>query len=316
MEFKVKIGDKCKIPKTKQGSSSFHSSVINLTKQKGQDFLYYNGINEDGIHLLNEYYTPTRLTGDFFAEHEIELYEEKQETMKNLLETEFVIENCTLSQRLAIKAYCDEKKIKYWSENTFTNEQAPCIHWDLEEFLCGITGGNKNVITFSELIQFLDKYQPEPEFKVGDHIKLLKVVDGRKVGDIVCITSIQADDSYNNMKDVSVKAKGWINYNANNLDKGGFRWGGNGYYSGDHFRHATPEEIKKWKEENEIKLPKIGSYSGEHSTTKLKWGCTTISIATIKELLSLSLQGITLNGYVLDNEKVQQIKKFIEHNKL
>lgn len=81
-------------------------------------------------------------------------------------------------------------------------------------------------------------------------------------------------------------------------------------------RHATPEEIKKWKEENEIKLPKIGSYSGEHSFTNLKWGCTTISIVTVKELLSLSLQGITLNGYVLDNEKVQQIKKFIEHNKL
>jgi len=178
MEFKVKIGDKCKIPKTKQGSSSFHSSVINLTKQKGQDFLYYNGINEDGIHLLNEYYTPTRLTGDFFAEHEIELYEEKQETMKNLLETEFVIENCTLSQRLAIKAYCDEKKIKYWSENTFTNEQASFIHWDLEEFLCGITTGNKNVITFSELIQFLDNYQPEPEFKIGDTVVFTGHNDG------------------------------------------------------------------------------------------------------------------------------------------
>ena len=32
--------------------------------------------------------------------------------MKNLLETEFVIENCSLGQRAAIKHYCEEKGIK------------------------------------------------------------------------------------------------------------------------------------------------------------------------------------------------------------
>jgi hypothetical protein len=92
--------------------------------------------------------------------------------------------------------------------------------------------------------------------------------------------------------------------------------GGSGSNNKCGFRHATPEEIKKWKEENEVKLPRIGSYSGEHSSTNLKWGCTIISIATIKELLDAGLDHITIKGnHILDSE-VKQIKKFIEHNKL
>jgi len=310
MEFKT--GDKVKVRDT-ENVRGFNKRAIGhefvLTDESAKELNHGNSTPADPNNTHRVNYLPTDL--------------EIITTMKNLLETEFVIENCTLSQRLAIKAYCDEKRITYVDLEVPSYKTLTFSDGKFKGFINSVV--QRDVITFSELIQFLDNYQPEPEFKVGDHIKLLKVVDGRKVGDIVCITSIQADDSYNNMKDVSVKAKGWINYNANNLDKGGFRWGGNGYYSGDHFRHATPEEIKKWKKENEIKLPKIDGNEGvveivvnPHSASdvNLKWGCTTISISTVKELIKVGVNHITLKNLHVVESEIQQIKKFIEHNKL
>mgnify|MGYP003425269448 FL=1 len=215
--------------------------------------------------------------------------------MKNLLETEFVIENCTLSQRLAIKAYCDEKQIKMY-ENSFTSDSCknyPNLRFDKSHFV-RTANLNAKIATFSELIQFLDKYQPEPEFKVGDFVYF----EGKhhQAGPYLLKEKISDgafEDSNNETRDIK-ESRG-------------------------AYRHATPEEIKKWKEENETKLPRIadevGIYNSKNKT--LRWGCTEISISTVKELLELKLTHINFDdGREADYKQIQQIKKFIEHNKL
>ena len=224
--------------------------------------------------------------------------------MKNLLETEFVIENCTLSQRLAIKAYCDEKKIKYFSKETFTHKTDNFIHWDLEEFLSASVGLNKKPISFSELIQFLDQYQPEPEFKVGDFVYF----DGKhhQAGPYLLkekISDGQFKDSNNETRDIK-KSKG-------------------------AYRHATPEEIKKWKEENEIKLPEINGFKGKANKEFIVYGdnCAKLKISWFKNIGDVSsflnigenrtIRSIKLNSDVeITIAHIEQIKKFIEHNKL
>lgn len=310
MEFKIKMGDKCKIPKTKSVESRYEeSAAIKEARLRKQDFLYYTGFSRTSQnHMLWYEFDPNHKTGDHFLEHEIELYEEKQETMKNLLETEFVIENCTLSQRLAIKAYCDEKKIRIY-EGSFSLRSCksfPNLRFDKTRFV-GTTNLNAKVITFSELIRFLDQYQPEPEFKVGDFVLLKDNAGGyggydmisKQIVKILEITNIESKRKYirfifNDESNTTIVEK---------IE-----------------RHATSEEIKKWKEENEIKLPRINGYDGLLYSiginTMLKWGCTEISISTVKELLNAGVDHITIKGnHVLDFE-IKQIKKFIEHNKL
>ena len=246
----------------------------------------------------------TEITFDQFKKHILK----ESTTMKNLLETEFVIENCSLGQRAAIKHYCEEKGIKQlnletpkFNVVTFSNRQFKC-------FLTSSVPHNK--ITFSELIQFLDKYQPEPEFKVGDF--LITIEDSGNAtssksykksyyGKEVVLEIEKFEDSSNGL--LAVCKNGYVVY----LE----------YMPIKFVRHATLEEIERWKEENEIKLPRIDACSGEHSTTKLKWGCTTISIATVKELLKLKLTHINFeDGREADYKQIQQIKKFIEHNNL
>lgn len=292
MEFKIKIGDKCKIPKTKSvGESIEESFTMQKAKKLNQDFLFYVGKSKQSQnHML--YFEQNSESGDYFAEHEIELYEEKQETMKNLLETEFVIENCTLSQRLAIKAYCDEKKITYVDLEVPSYKTLTFSDGKFKGFINSVVQRNK--ITFSELIQFLDKYQPEPEFKVGDFVYF----EGKyhQAGPYLLKEKISDgafEDSNNETRDIK-ESRG-------------------------AYRHATPEEIKKWKEENETKLPRIadevGIYNSKNKT--LRWGCTEISISTVKELLELKLTHINFDdGREADYKQIQQIKKFIEHNKL
>jgi len=252
----------------------------------------------------------TEITFDQFKKHILK----ESTTMKNLLETEFVIENCTLSQRLAIKAYCDEKNIKYASKYTFEDKVFDALVWDKTEFLNYETGrkDKRNRVTFSELIQFLDKYKPEPEFKVGDHIFFLKEFDDSEIGTIGCITKI-GEDHYEE------PTKGWISYKRENHQYacGGFRWEGNGYFVGEHFRHATPEEIERWKEENEIKLPRIDGNDGQAGNIGyLKWGCTKISVSTIKELIEAGINHLTIKNCHITQIEISQIKKFIEFNKL
>jgi len=384
MGFKIKIGDKCKIPKTKNVGERYDESyAIRKAKELNQDFLYYTGKSKGGDHRLYHIYDENDLTGDYFLEHEIELYEEEfpekwcvlrnqdnfeilnkwankkhgscytegterfiycdtktgetmilngyteitfdqfkkhilkeSTTMKNLLETEFVIENCTLSQRLAIKAYCDEKKIKYWSENTCTNDKQNDIYWDREEFLSSKGSTNCDKITFSELIQFLDKYQPEPEFKVGDFVLLKDNAGGyggydmisKQIVKILEITNIESKRKYirfifNGESNTTIVEK---------IE-----------------RHATPEEIKKWKEENEIKLPRINQYDGKVDRDFIIYGnnCAKLKISWFKNIGNVdsflnigenrTIRSIKLNSDVeITIAHIEQIKKFIEHNKL
>jgi len=249
---------------------------------------YTNAYNKGYVYYEEKPEGVLEITFDQFKKHILK----ESTTMKNLLKTEFVIENCTLSQRLAIKAYCDEKKIRIYEDsfNLRSCKSYPNLRFDKTHFV-DTTNLNAKIITFSELIQFLDQYQPEPEFKVGDFIYYDG--DSHKAGPYLLKEKISDGvfkDSNNGTRSIK-ESKG-------------------------AYRHATPEEIKKWKEENEIKLPKIDCYSGEHSTTNLKWGCTIISISTIKELLELGLDHITIKGYHIVDSEIEKIRKFIEHNKL
>jgi len=243
----------------------------------------------------------------------------KEGTMKNLLETEFVIENCTLSQRLAIKAYCDEKKIKYASRYTFENTVFDALVWNKTEFLNCESGrrDERDRVTFSELIQFLDEYQPEHEFKVGDAVVFTGknggiVTEYWTVGKVGIISSIMSNHFVFENKD---------NFNCFST--------GSGSNARESFRLATPEEIKKWKEENEIKLPKINQYDGKVNGEFIVYGnnCANLKISWFKNIGDLSsfvnigenrtVISIKLNSDVeITMSHIEQIKKFIEHNKL
>jgi hypothetical protein len=271
---------------------------------KESDF-NYNYLKSDHCFAHRSIKNPSKeypeITLEQFKKHILK----ESTTMKNLLETEFVIENCTLSQRLAIKAYCDEKKIEYVV--TLLEMCSKNVFWNKKMFLQTSTL-EYTKITFSELIQFLDQYQPEPEFKVGD---------------IVVVESWHHTENIEfpqTCELVGVNKEFSLPF-VINLNKD--HWGSNGTWSfkKGEFRHATPEEIKKWKEENEIKLPKIADYSGMFTTDQagtkvLKWGCTSISVSTVKELLGLNLKEITLDSHIINSSQIQQIEKYIERNKL
>ena len=225
----------------------------------------------------------------------------KEGTMKNLLETAFVIENCKLPQRLAIKAYCDEKKIKYFKRSFETiNGEHLAFDDKVDGFVGTVELGKRDKITFSELIQFLNQYQPEPEpeLKVGDFRVQKESQSFSFIPDITTIVKLEDNQVYTQDENNTTS---WLSY------KDHLRY----------FRHATPEEIKKWKEENEIKLPKIADYEGQAGNIGyLKWGCTEISITTIKELLELNTRGLTIKTLHISESEIKQIKKFIEYHKL
>jgi hypothetical protein len=222
---------------------------------------------------------------ELYSIDHIELVESKP--MKNLLETEFIIENCTLSQRLAIKAYCDEKKIAHENLEVPSYKTLTFSKGKFRGFVNSVV--QRDVVTFSELIQFLDQYQPEPEFKVGDHI----IFYNETYKDIRVLVEKCTNGFIDTIKEF-----------RNTSEKG-------------LYKHATPEEIKKWKEENEIKLPKIADYEGQAGNIGyLKWGCTEISVSTVKELLGLNLRRMTIKTLDISESQIQQIKKFIEHNEL
>lgn len=299
MEFKE--GDRVKVKDT-QNVRKYNKRAIGhefvITKESAMDLNLGNKSAADPYNTHRVNYLPTDL--------------EIITTMKNLLETEFVIENCTLSQRLAIKAYCDEKKIEcfitYSNLEAFVNKYAH-IEYNITPVegatgFCGVKEINKKVITFSELIQFLDKYQPEPEFKVGDFI----YYDGsfHKAGPYLLkekISDGEFKDSNNETRDIKES---------------------NGAY-----RHATPEEIKKWKEENEFKLPRINQYDGKVDRDFIIYGnnCAKLKISWFKNIGDVSsflnigenrtIRSIKLNSDVeITIAHIEQIKKFIEHNKL
>lgn len=89
--------------------------------ESGERFIYCD-TKASTSHILDGY---TEITFEDFIEHIL-----IKESKENLLETEFIIENCTLSQRKAIQSYCDEKNIDYvptllemCSKNVFWNKK-------------------------------------------------------------------------------------------------------------------------------------------------------------------------------------------------
>jgi len=240
--------------------------------------------------------------------------------MKNLLETEFVIENCSLGQRAAIKHYCEEKGIKQLNLET---PKFNVVTFSNRQFKCFLTSSvPRNKITFSELIQFLDKYQPEPEFKVGDF--LITIEDSGNAtssksykksyyGKEVVLEIEKFEDSSNGL--LAVCKNGYVVY----LE----------YMSIKFVRHATLEEIERWKEENEIKLPRINQYDGKVDRDFIIYGnnCAKLKISWFKNIGNVdsflnigenrTIRSIKLNSDVeITIAHIEQIKKFIEHNKL
>jgi hypothetical protein len=72
--FNLKVGDKVKIPNTKQGSSKFISNVILNAIKNNQDYLFINSFQKDGVIALYDSDT-SKLAGDFFIMQDLEPYE-------------------------------------------------------------------------------------------------------------------------------------------------------------------------------------------------------------------------------------------------
>lgn len=221
--------------------------------------------------------------------------------MENLLEEEFVIENCTLPQRAAIKAYCDEKGIAYhkdYFDNPADYSEYKHIRFyeNGEWKFVGTSSADPKVVTFKEVIQALEDYQAKPKFKAGDFI----VAEGSTMR--IKVRKITGCE---------VK-KGNLNWNERDWDDG-FEHS----YRIESCRFATPEEIAKWKEDNENKLPIIGGYDGKliqnGEVKSINYGCTDINVNTIKELYEAGMTGLVIKGIDINTMQLDLIMKCINH---
>lgn len=361
-----KVGDKVKIPKTKQGAPNVcYHAKSQVAKDRG--FLYIVDIRHSGVLVLNS--KCNTYDGNYYNASDLELYEEeyvaqlgdlveildtphvrswwkgdeaigkrfiidlpvkrfnqdltsalnlantyginfkkgdlklikRQETkieekeMKNLFSKEFIVLNCTGAQRAVIKEYCDKKGIKYYSksfESTF-DPFYPNIKFDGYE-LTGTRADLSGIeISFADLIKGLEEYKPQPKFKVGDFVTVLRAWGSQREGDVFKILNI----SYGNKKT-------WIHIseNANSDDTA--------------FRLSTQKEIVKWKEENEIKLPKIADYDGSIKDGRIHYGCTSIAISTFNDLYKAQVSSINFSGAEVKIDDISKIYKYLEAKKL
>lgn len=281
-----------------------YKPYINIFYPHFEGLKFINGYDE----FKKDY---TEITFDQFKKHILK----EKETMKNLLETEFVIENCTLSQRLAIKAYCDEKKIKYIDLEVPSYKTLTFSDGKFRGFVNSVV--QRDIVTFSELIQFLDQYKPEPEFKVGDIVVVESWHHTKNIEFPQTCKLVEINKDSSTPFKVKLNEDHWGNKNQ--------IWS---FVKGE-FRHATPEEIKKWKDENEIKLPRINQYDGKVDDEFIVYGnnCAKLKISWFKNIGNLdsflnigenrTIRSIKLNSDVdITISHIEQIKKFIEHNKL
>lgn len=247
--------------------------------------------------------------------------------MKNLLEEEFIIENCTLAQRLAIKAYCDEKKIEYFEKSL---EKIERDFLDLgyykttDGLICFISCKNTNYkkVSFLEVIQALEEYQ---KFKAGDVVKIINGGNGSSYLDGAIITIINRP------------VKKPINYGGQI-----YEWIDTISYYGETFdkshtiglshhcvlQELTPKEVTKWRKENPIKLPKINGYEGKVEGDYIVYGSNCAKfhknwfidyyINFIKHPVygdqNRTIKAIKLNTDVeISIEQIEEIVKYIEH---
>lgn len=315
--YEEKFPEKWCLKITKESIDFIFKAYEDLNMYKYQGFTY-NYLKSNHCYGNRSIKEPSKkypeITLEQFKKHILK----EKETMKNLLETEFVIENCSLSQRLAIKAYCDEKKINYFKDSF---EKISGQHLAFDDSIDGFVGstytGNRNQITFSELIQFLDQYKPEPEFKVGDIVVVESWHHTKNIEFPQTCKLVEINKDSSTPFKVKLNEDHWGNKNQ--------IWS---FVKGE-FRHATPEEIKKWKDENEIKLPRINQYDGKVDDEFIVYGnnCAKLKISWFKNIGNLdsflnigenrTIRSIKLNSDVdITISHIEQIKKFIEHNKL
>ncbi len=299
MQRELKIGDTVKIIDTK---------VLNSKVKVGDlaTIVSIRGTNASIEMITGE------LNGDsqiLYHTDQVELVETKQEPkMKNLLEEEFYITNCTLAQRLAIKAYCDEKNIKYY-EGSFTGDMSlinhPNIKWRLntEEFV-GTNNTTCKIVTFKEVIQALEDYEVKPKFKVGDYViakgyNLVGEGNGFRDKQIAKLEEVGINQASGSLREES-------NFSIN-VDNCQYN------IKTSHIeRLATPEEIAKCKEKNDIKLPKIAGYDGKLDSTNISWGCQSISIGAYKQLRKLSVFELKLDNATITSQNFRDIDKFLK----
>lgn len=145
----------------------------------------------------------------------------------------------------------------------------------------------------------------EPEFKEGDIVYILETtlpwIDKGEV--------------------VELGGQYWKNYDLKEEKDGKNHFScktkkmpkGNSGFGITKFRHATSQEIAKYKKELEIKLPLLGSYSGVYRETFIRWGCTDVDISLIKGLYKLKFRSIDIDGIIVSSSELEQIIKYIEY---
>jgi hypothetical protein len=169
----------------------------------------------------------------------------------------------------------------------------PAIHTSMNTYCSVDEKGNiiDNGIT-NLPYEIVETWEPvyEEEYKVGDWIYFITDVESNTQGKVAKITSIGPDE----------RGKAWIKYEPHGPYGGAFRWEGGAFYSGQHFRKATQEEIKE-----ATSLPTIEGYKTEPvftsiqggTSAKLTVGCkefTRDELLSYKKLLSITEKTVSL----------------------
>lgn len=163
------------------------------------------------------------------------------------------------------------------------------------------------------------EYKKEKDFKAGDYV-LVRYTDDHCSGwnfssgdeKILKISYFKNQEYFFPLKNYtnnSASCKYYVGFEDNSIVFDG--------KNVDNYilRKATLEEIIKYielKEDVEIKLPKIYGYEGEYFGTYIKFGCQTVSISTIKELIRLKTTSLICGTTLITEENLKQIAKYID----
>ncbi len=222
--------------------------------------------------------------------------------MKDLFKSHFVVKNSTSAQRLAINAFCEEKAITSYLTaefNIWVHVLYESVH---HKFItCGesyIQDKNIEIITFNELITFLNDYQVCP-FKDDDYIVAQGTTSPERVRKII---KPRVDD----------KNLYWYE----------------GIIGNEHHwpvidcRLATKKEIDEF--ENKNKLPVINGYYGLLKDGMITYNgvCAVfdaeffINLAKVYAGQNRTIKSITLSsGVQITIDDINQIVKAINESK-
>lgn len=309
------VGDKVKIPTRKTAEKQVplrNCAVIRDLEYNvidKQDFLYITKIGTNREYNLG---TNKNSCLSTFHIDDLEHYVEPD----ILLPDNFVIKNCTQGQRLAIRELCTEKDLL--GKNSVLelyNQQYPHFKGEfnadktriafntINDGLLKMSSKHYKELLFPEFVALLDKSKTHYKFNTGDIVYFIGTHKS-------LVTDIWYRGRIDKISEVT--ATRLIFRNEDNYD----------FFETDisneiqEFRLATPEEIKKWLDENEYTLPKIASYKGEiiksNDKTLLKWGCRTYDINRVNSLKELGITNFDIDGYHVNKEKLAQIIKAVD----